>query len=170
MNAARHPARRADKRNTRKRLSAGAIVVRETETGLLFLLLRAFKHWDFPKGMVEEDETPLEAARRETLEEAGLSDLDFRWGEDFYETPPYNRGKVARYYLAATQQEAITLVPNPLTGRLEHVEFRWVSFEQAWRMVSPRVQRVLSWAAKRLDIDADGQPGIGGTNGNVDQR
>lgn len=155
MNAARHPAQR----NPRKRLSAGVIVVRETDNGLLFLLLRAFKHWDFPKGMVEEDETPLQAACRETLEEAGLSDLDFRWGEEFYETPPYNRGKVARYYLAATQQEAITLVPNPLTGRLEHVEFRWVSFEQAWRMVSPRVQRVLSWTARQLEIDAEGQAG-----------
>lgn len=134
------------------------IVVRESEHGLLFLLLRAFKHWDFPKGMVESDETPLAAAQRETLEEAGIDELDFRWGEDYYETPPYNRGKVARYYLAATTQDAVNIAPNPVTGRLEHVEFRWVSFEQAWRLASPRVQRVLSWVAKQLDLDAEGMP------------
>lgn len=153
MNATRHPAQR----RARKRLSAGTVVVRESEHGLLFLVLRAFKHWDFPKGMVEDDETPLEAARRETLEEAGIAELDFRWGEEYFETPPYNRGKVARYYLAATTQEKVNIAPNPLTGRLEHAEYRWVSFEQAWRLASPRVQRVLSWAAKQLNIDAQGQ-------------
>ncbi|MBW3567475.1 MAG: NUDIX domain-containing protein, partial [Proteobacteria bacterium] len=113
------------------------------------------------KGMVEDDETPLEAAQRETLEEAGISELEFRWGDDFYETPPYNRGKVARYYLAHTLEEAISIVPNPVTGRLEHVEYRWVSFEQAWRMVSPRVQRVLSWAAIQLALDSEGHAANG---------
>ncbi|HEX6928920.1 MAG TPA: NUDIX domain-containing protein [Gammaproteobacteria bacterium] len=153
MNTSRHPAQH----HATKRLSAGTVVVRESEHGLMFLLLRAFKHWDFPKGMVEDDETPLEAARRETLEEAGISDLEFRWGEAFYETPPYNRGKVARYYIAHTGQDAVSIVPNPVTGRLEHVEFRWVSFEQAWRLSSPRVQKVLNWVATQLDIDSEGR-------------
>lgn len=146
-----------------KRLSAGTIVVRESEHGLLFLLLRAFKHWDFPKGMVEDDESPLAAAQRETMEEAGISELDFRWGETFYETPPYNRGKVARYYIAATTQDAVNILPNPVTGRLEHVEFRWVSFEQAWRMTSPRVQKALSWAAVALDLDSEGRATANGS-------
>lgn len=156
MNANRHPGRSS---RTEKRLSAGTIVVRESEHGLLFLLLRAFKHWDFPKGMVEDDETPLQAAQRETTEESGISELDFRWGEGFYETPPYNRGKIARYYIAHTTQDAVSIAPNPVTGELEHVEFRWVSFEQAWRLVSPRVQKVLSWAATQLELDAEGNPG-----------
>ena len=158
MNGTRHPARR----RPRRRLSAGAVVVRDTDNGLLFLLLRAFRHWDFPKGMVERDETPLEAARRETFEEAGIDELDFRWGETYYETAPYNRGKVARYYLACTRQTDVRIAPNPLTGRLEHVEYRWVSFEQAWRMGSPRVQKVLAWAARQLDLDADGNAAQGG--------
>jgi 8-oxo-dGTP pyrophosphatase MutT (NUDIX family) len=37
------------------RLSAGVVVVRQTADGWRFLLLRAFSHWDFPKGMVERD-------------------------------------------------------------------------------------------------------------------
>lgn len=154
MNTKRH----SRQRRQQKRLSAGVIVARESEHGLLFLLLRAFRHWDFPKGMVESGETPLEAARREVEEEAGISDLEFRWGDAYFETPPYNRGKVARYYLAVTTETEVTLAPNPQTGRLEHVEYRWVSFEQAWHLASPRVQRVLNWVAQRLNLDAEGVP------------
>ena len=90
-----------------RRLSAGVVVVRETAEGPRFLLLRAYRHWDFPKGMVEPGETPLDAAKREVEEETGLAGLDFRWGEDFRETPPYARGKVARYYLARTPQAEV---------------------------------------------------------------
>lgn len=154
MNAHRHPSRSRH----RQRLSAGVIIVRRTEHGLLFLLLRAFRHWDFPKGMVEPGESPLEGACREVQEETGISDLDFHWGEEYYDTPPYNRGKVARYYLAETQTDAVTMSPNPQTGRTEHVEYRWVSFEQAWHITSPRVQKALEWVAGKLDLDAEGQP------------
>lgn len=158
MNAHSQPSRR---RSRRRRLSAGAIVVRRSENGLLFLLLRAFKHWDFPKGMVESGETPLQGACREVFEETGIDNLDFHWGEEFYETPPYNRGKVARYYLAETDNADVQIKPNPETGRMEHVEFDWVSFEQAWHLTSPRVQKALEWAARILDLDAEGQPRSG---------
>lgn len=154
MNALRHPTRK----RSRKRLSAGVIVVRQTDTGLMFLLLRAFKHWDFPKGMVESGEEPLAGARREVQEEAGITELEFRWGEQYYETPPYNRGKVARYYVAHTTETRVQLLPNPETGRTEHAEYRWVSFEQAWNLASPRVQKALAWVAQRLNLDAQGQP------------
>jgi hypothetical protein len=63
------------------RLSAGVVVVRPSEEGWRFLLLRAFNHWDFPKGMVEAGEQPLEAAIREVQEESLIEDLEFRWGE-----------------------------------------------------------------------------------------
>ena len=58
-----------------KRLSAGVIIVRDTREGRRFLLLRAFNHWDFPKGLVENGETPFEAAVREVCEETTLDDL-----------------------------------------------------------------------------------------------
>ena len=59
------------------RLSAGVVVVRPSEEGWRFLLLRAFNHWDFPKGMVEAGEQPLEAAIREVQEESLIEDLEF---------------------------------------------------------------------------------------------
>jgi bis(5'-nucleosidyl)-tetraphosphatase len=50
-------------------------VVRATPPGWRFLLLRAFNHWDFPKGMVEAGEEPLAAAIREVREETLIADL-----------------------------------------------------------------------------------------------
>lgn len=133
-----------------QRLSAGVVVVRRTEDGWVFLLLRAFNHWDFPKGMVEPGEEPLAAAIREVHEESLLDDLEFRWGEGYTQTGPYSGGKVARYYLASTTRAAITLPYNPEIGRPEHSEYRWVDYDTAATLVSPRVQPVLKWAAQEL--------------------
>ncbi len=94
---------------------------------------------------------PLAAAIRETEEEASITDLDFRWGETFCETAPYNQGsKVARYYLAETRQEYITLPISPELGHPEHDEWRWVSFEEAQKLLPPRLQPVLAWIKKEL--------------------
>ena len=122
------------------RLSAGVVVVRQTAEGWRFLLLRAFNHWDFPKGMVEPGEQPLDAARREVREESLIDDLEFRWGEPSTRTGPYSRGKVACYFIATTRTEEITLPVNPELGRPEHSEFRWVDYDEAVQMVSPRVR------------------------------
>jgi len=110
------------------------------------LLLRAYHHWDFPKGLREEGETSLEAARREVREETSIDQLDFDWGERHMETGPYSRGKTARYYLAKTTQDSIVMGPSPETGEPEHHEWRWVSFNEAYDLASPRVREVVQWA------------------------
>ncbi len=131
--------------------SAGVVVARRTPGGWRLLVLRAYRNWDFPKGGVEPGEAPLDAAIRETAEEAAISDLDFRWGDAYCEPLPYGRGKVARYYLAETRQENITLPVSPELGRPEHDESRWVSFIEAERLLPPRLQPILAWARARLD-------------------
>jgi hypothetical protein len=68
--------------------SAGVVVVRR-DSGWRLLILRAYRNWDFPKGRVEPDEAPLDAAIRETAEEAAISDLAFNWGKAYCETAPY---------------------------------------------------------------------------------
>ncbi len=112
------------------RLSAGVVVLRQSPEGWRLLLLRAFNHWDFPKGMVETGEEPLAAAIREVEEESLISDLEFAWGETSTQTGPYSRGKVARYYIARTNTLDITLPVNPELGRAEHTEYRWVELRR----------------------------------------
>ena len=138
------------------RLSAGVVVVRQTAEGWRFLLLRAFNHWDFPKGMVESGEEPLDAAKREVREESLIDDLEFCWGEPSTRTGPYSRGKVACYYIATTRTEEITLPVNPELGRPEHSEFRWVDYDEAVQLVSPRVRPVLRWAAQVMNLGNSG--------------
>ena len=139
----------------RPRLSAGVAVLRRTEDGWRFLLLRAFNHWDFPKGMVEAGEAPLAAAVREVAEESCIADLEFEWGEPSTETGPYSHGKIARYYVASTRTAEVTLPVNPEIGRPEHTEYRWVTLDEAMALVSPRVRPVLRWAAQVTGIAGD---------------
>ncbi len=131
--------------------SAGVVVVRRDGGGWRLLVLRAYRNWDFPKGMVEAGEAPLDAAIRETAEEAAISDLDFRWGEAYCETAPYRGGKVARYYLAETTQASVSLPVSPELGRPEHEEWRWVSFDEARPLLPLRLQPILPWAKRQFE-------------------
>lgn len=134
------------------RLSAGVVVVRRGPVGWLFLMLRAYRNWDFPKGVVEPGEDPLVAARREVREETLIDDLTFRWGEAYQETGPYGNRKIARYYLAATRTEKISLPVSPELGRPEHDEWRWVDRDAALSLAPTRLQPVVRWAAETIGV------------------
>jgi len=127
-------------------LSCGAVIVRRVDTGWLTLMLRAYRNWDFPKGLREDGETPIEAAIREVGEETGIHDLSFDWGEKYIETGPYNRGKVARYYLARTDEEKVVMGIVPELGRAEHHQSLWMDFDEAHDLAAPRVRAVVQWA------------------------
>ena len=127
-------------------LSCGIVLARKTDAGWLTLLLRAYHHWDFPKGLCKEGEEPVAAAVREVHEETSIDDVEFCWGDRYNETGPYSRGKVARYYLGRTTQDTVVMGPSPETGEPEHHEWRWVSFDEAYDLGSPRVRTVVQWA------------------------
>lgn len=58
--------------------SAGGLVVYLSANGWEILLIRDMNHnWTFPKGIIEAEEKPLDAARREIAEEVGLTDLTY---------------------------------------------------------------------------------------------
>ena len=129
-----------------QKLSCGVVVARRTDNGWLTLLLRAFHHWDFPKGIRERGEEPMEAAIREVGEETGVTELSFDWGDRYFETGPYSRGKIARYFIATTKQDKVEMGISPETGAPEHHEWRWVSFDEAYDLGSPRVRTIVQWA------------------------
>lgn len=140
--------------NAKPKLSAGVIPVRREADGWRLLVLRAYRNWDFPKGAIEPGEEPLAAARRETAEETGLRDLEFTFGESYKETLPYASNKIARYYLAETQEERIDLPISHELGRPEHHEWRWVTFDEAEDVLPPRLALVLDWARETLEDGA----------------
>ena len=129
-----------------EKLSCGIVLARQSEFGYETLMLRAFHHWDFPKGILEVGEEPLQTAKRELQEETSIAATVWTWGERFIETGPYSRGKTARYYLAATDQEEVVMGLSPETGEPEHHEYRWVTFDEAYDLSSPRVRDVVVWA------------------------
>lgn len=135
-----------------KKLSAGIVVVRKNISGSwLYLILRCYRNWDFPKGLVEDGEDPFETAKRETSEETSINNLQFNWSLDFTETQPYARGKVARYYLAKTNEAEVVFGINPEIGGPEHHEYRWASPSEAIALLPERLIPVLVWAQDKLD-------------------
>jgi len=65
------------KRRAELEVSAGGIVFRRVaEEAARYLLIRdSYRNWGFPKGHLEDDESPAQAALRETAEETGLEHL-----------------------------------------------------------------------------------------------
>lgn len=134
-------------------LSAGIVLVRRDKSEWKFLFLRAYGNWDFPKGVVESGENPLDAAKREVAEEAGIRDPHFRWGYDYKETTPYSGGKkVARYFIAETGTSRVVFSINPQIGRPEHHEYRWLSIHELKERAPERLKPIVEWAAEIVGI------------------
>lgn len=118
----------------------------------VYLLLRAYANWDFPKGAADADETPLQAAIRELREETGITEFELRWGEISQDTAIYSRGKVATYFLAQVRQQELRLPISAELGKPEHDEYLWVSAEEAATLLPPRLQAILAWAVAVEDL------------------
>jgi len=129
-------------------------VVNLAASAVQYLLLRAYRNWDFPKGLVEPGEQPLDAALREVREETTLENLAFDWGTEFMDTGPYNKGKISRYYVARSEVTQVHLPINPELGFPEHQEARWAAFDLALSMVSPRLKPVMHWASATIGAPA----------------
>jgi len=136
----------------RGKRAAGAVVVRPAGPEWRYLVLRAYRNWDFPKGLVEPGETPLAAALREVREETSLESLELRWGEVSRETEPYGAGKVAQFYLALSADGDVQLLVSPELGRPEHHEYRWTSYAEARGLLPPRLQPILDWARSVIEV------------------
>jgi 8-oxo-dGTP pyrophosphatase MutT (NUDIX family) len=127
--------------------SAGIVIVRKEKDQWKYLFLRSYRNWDFPKGVIEAGETPMEAAKRETKEETGISNVVFQWGDAFKETLPYDRGrKIARYYLASTTESKARFSINPDLGKPEHHEYRWLSYDEIRKTAPERLLTIIEWA------------------------
>lgn len=133
-----------------KEVSAGAIVFRyDGEIKYLFLQYEA-GHWDFPRGGIEKREMEKETAKREILEETGISDLTFIDGFRekifwFYKKDGKTFYKEAIFYLAKTESKEIKLSS-------EHIAFKWLDFKEAIEQASfDNTKRILKKAQDFLE-------------------
>jgi len=111
--------------------SCGALIFRDEGGKRLYLLLHyAGGHWDFPKGHVETGEDEEQTARREIIEETGISTLGFLPG--FREETSYSfrhsTGEMAQkqvaFFLAKSSEKLVHLSD-------EHIGFAWLPYEAA---------------------------------------
>lgn len=132
----------------RKRSFGIVPIAFEPDGSPVFLVLRAYRNWDFPKGMPDEGETSLQTARREMIEETGIRDFTLAWGEVCMDTEIYASGKVATYYLARVEKQHLTLPFSAELGRPEHDEYRWLPYAEARALLPARLIPVLDWAKR----------------------
>jgi 8-oxo-dGTP pyrophosphatase MutT (NUDIX family) len=133
-------------------VSAGMVLLRAAPAGgaPLYLLLRAYRNWDFPKGVVEPGESPMAAALRELQEETGLSRrlLSVPKPPVCLMTPPYATRHGGKSAMKETHYFVARLVGEPPALQLsrEHHEARWLPYGEARPLLIARLQDILDRA------------------------
>ncbi len=137
--------------------AAGIVPYIIKESGeLRFLLIKGSFGWEFPKGHIEKEETSLEAAKRETEEETGLTIEEvhpsFRFLSKYLVTINYSTRekldnpipKTVAYFLGKSPTKEIKL-------SFEHSEYGWFTPSEAMEKLSKNKREVLKAALCKLN-------------------
>lgn len=137
-----------------KEKSAGAVIIHRGKQIEYLLLLhvglnKKRKHWDFPKGHIERDETEDETIVREVREETNLKDIklypNFRESiRYFFQKDRKTIFKTVTFRLAESKTKQVNISS-------EHIDYIWLTYEQALDAVTYiSAKRVLERANKYL--------------------
>lgn len=120
-------------------LTCGVLFIHEGK--ILLGSVKGQKHWDIPKGKIEDGETPRDAAQREVCEETGM--IISRFDLQALGQVPYRPGK--QMYLFVYQGEYITtkqcrdaIADNEVK---ELDDFRYVGLDELHKYVNARLLR-----------------------------
>ncbi len=139
----------------KEEVSAGGIVFRRSAGIVHFLLIRdSYQNWGFPKGHLEEGESPDAAALREVEEETGLAGLTLTAPVDVIDWHFRFRGRLVHKICHFFLIEAALGDPRPL--RKEGITAcQWLAFDAAASMVSyGNARDVLARANAMLSSDS----------------
>jgi 8-oxo-dGTP pyrophosphatase MutT (NUDIX family) len=124
---------------------AVACLIRDRD-GRVLLVRHVEGRWTFPAGAMEPGETPSDAARRETREEASIDVEPLRIAGVFGGDPDfrmtYANGDEVAWVTTLFEARLVAGVPAP--GDDETAEVRWATLEEALDMeVSPSTRHML---------------------------
>ncbi len=129
------------------------MVFRRSEDGVVFLLIRdPYENWGLPKGHVEGEETPEQAALREIKEETGLDELRAECELPTIDWYFRNRGRLIHKYCHFYLVESVAGEPRP---QLEEgiTECVWLPPDEAIRMITyENAREVLRAAARAVPV------------------
>ncbi|MGA2709131.1 MAG: dihydroneopterin triphosphate diphosphatase [Steroidobacteraceae bacterium] len=136
----------------RVRRPESVLIVIYTETGEFLLIERSKPagYWQSVTGSLEWGEAPDQAARREVIEETGISDgvlKNLQWTQVYEISPAFGRDRIYppgvthnlehAYALKLPQRAPVTLNPA------EHLQYRWLSAQDAIETVSSHTNRAV---------------------------
>lgn len=117
-----------------KEYSAGAVIYRKQNDTYQFLIVQSVmdNKWGFPKGHIENQETPQETAKREVKEEVGLNPhFDFNF-QTKIEYQLFNKNwKEVTFFLAKDDaKQKVVTQPEEIKAA------RWISSAEAGKYLT----------------------------------
>ena len=101
--------------------------------------------YDLPKGTVDPGESSWNGAIRETFEETGI-----RIYESDIIVGPVNDSWLTMWMAEVPIDTKIQIGVNPVTGKLEHNGYRWLTKEEALNNCYPYLRSFVEWAFNHI--------------------
>ena len=112
--------------------SCGAIIYREINNGLEYLLLRSAREdrfWGFAKGHMEDGETEEDTCIREVFEEAGIKiqiEDGFKVGDRYKASEDIDKEVIL--FLGNAKEQPVSIQKE------EIMEYRWCNYDDAMEL------------------------------------
>jgi dATP pyrophosphohydrolase len=111
------------------------------KTKIKFLILKRKLHWvgwEFPKGGIEPQESLLKTVERETFEETGqypknIKSYKLSGKYNYLKELPDRNGFVGQTYKLFSAELS---KKNIIFDKLEHSNYKWVSYEKAMKLLT----------------------------------
>lgn len=130
--------------------SYGAVVIEKSAAGHVVLLVGGYHGWSFPKGHLESDESPEEAAHREVLEETGIDVLIDSSFSKMVDSALPEDNRTVTFFLGHCPEGT----PDPIAQSEEVEKAAWVPVDEAFKGIAYAPdRRVLAGMLAYLGIE-----------------